>query len=381
MRFMLGSLVALIVGAATVSPACAGWDNVFQPTLFGRCRQPVATSKYYVPPVVVQSSPIVAHSAPCADPCQQQKCTTNYVQRSYYQPVTTYESRTVMEPVTTYRSSYYYEPVTSYRYSSYYDPCTCSYAQVATPHVSYQLREQKCPVQSWVSRCVQVPVQGYQKVDYWQPQTTCCTTTIGQPIFGGAPPQMPMAQIPNGGPPQIQQHMQPMPNGQPPSITPSVDGPPSISGARTPGAGMSKPNMWNQYYPPMEKAPEIRGSTSWQPQLGAPIPVQTSQPQPKAQEPPVKFDRISVGPNSQVDGQVVRSDNSPKANAKVLFINASTGQRQTIDANAAGRFQVELPSGSWHVYLHGANDLPIYHSRVDVSGSQSRQVQLVSRSN
>ena len=48
------------------------------------------------------------------------------------------------------------------------------------------------------------------------------------------------------------------------------------------------------------------------------MPVQNNAPAP----PPVKLDRITVGPNSHVDGQVVRADNSPRPNAKVLFINA-----------------------------------------------------------
>ncbi len=346
MRFLTASLCALCVWSATVVPASAGWDNVFQTTLFWRQRD--NTAKYYAPPVVTHSAPCVAQAAPC-NPCPQQKCTTNYVQRSYYQPVTTYENRTVMESVTTYRSSYYYEPVTSYRYSSYYDPSSCCVQQVAVPTTTYQLREQKCPVQSWVSRCVQVPVQAYQKVDYWQPQTTCCTTTQGTPICANAPPQV--------------------------QIAPSTDAPPSISGQKTPA---TKPTMWDQYYPPMEKVPEIRGnsSTSLQPKLGAPIVDE----QPKS-APPVKMDRIAVGPNSTVDGQVVGTDNSPKADAKVLFINAYTGQKQMILANTAGRFQAELAAGSWHVYLHGTNDSPVYHSRIDVNGAQFRQVNLVSRSN
>jgi hypothetical protein len=371
MRFLTTSLTVLCVWSATVVPAFAGWDNVFQPTLFGRNRE--STSRYYVPPVVVQSSPIlvqsppvVAHSAPC-DPCQQQKCTTNYIQRSYYQPVTTYENRTVMEQVTTYRTSYYYEPVASYRYSSYYDPCTCSYQQVAVPTTSYQLREQKCPVQSWVSRCVQVPVQSYQKVDYFQPQTTCCTTTLGAPVMGNGAPVMPMAAQQPAAPPMVT-----------PSTVPQVEGPPSISGQKTPS---QKQSMWDQYYPKSEPAPpEIRGSsgTSLQPKLGLPVP--DVQP-PSKPQPPVKMDRIAVGPNSTVEGQVTRSDSSPKPNAKVLFINASTGQRQTVNANTVGRFEADLAAGSWHVYLHGANDVPIYHSRIDVNGAQFRQVNLVSRSN
>ena len=86
-------------------------------------------------------------------------------------------------------------------------------------------------------------------------------------------------------------------------------------------------------------------------------------------------------PSGDLEGQVVRSDSSPKASAKVLFINAMTGKRQTVTANTAGRFQTDLAAGSWHVYLHGPDEQPIYHSRVDVNGAQSRMVNLVSRSN
>lgn len=366
MRILLKAVCALVVTVATVAPASAGWDNVFQPTLFGRSRQPTSTSQYYVPPVVVQSSPVVvAQAASCPQPCpqpacqQQQQCTTKYVQRSYYQPVTTYQTQTVMEQVTTYRTSYYYEPVTSYRYSAYYDPCTCSYQQVAVPTTSYQLREQKCPTQAWVSRCVQVPVQGYQKVDYWQPQTTCCQTTEGAPVYNNSTPPPP-----------------PVTNA--PSMTP-IERAPEIQKSTTPATSNPRPTMMDSYYPPIEKTPENRNTTpntSWQPQLGAPVPVKPVAPQPQA---PVKMDRIAVGPNSVVEGQVLRADNSPKPNAKVLFVNASTGQRQTIYSNVSGRFQTELPSGSWHVYVHGANDLPVYQSRVDVSGGQFRQVSLVNR--
>jgi len=273
------------------------------------------------------------------------------VQRSYYQPVTVMENRTEMVAVTTYRTSYYYEPVTTVRYSCYYDPCTCSYGQIATPSVSYQLREQKCPVQSWVSRCVQVPVQAYQKVDYWQPQTTCCQTTEGAPIYSGGAPTPPP-------PPTVSPEMRPMEK-------------PEIKSSTTPGVSI-KPDMYKQYFPPIEKTETKSPNTSWQPQLGAPVPMQPAAPQA-----PVKMDRIAVGPNSIVEGQVLRADNSPKPSAKVLFVNAATGQKQTIIANTAGRFQTELPAGSWHVYVHGANDLPVYQNRIDVNGAQFRQVSLV----
>jgi hypothetical protein len=339
MRIYLASLCALVVSAIAVVPAHAGWDNVFQPTLFWR-RQ--STTSQYVAPVVV------AQSSPCPQPCPQ-PCTTRYVQRSYYQPVQVMETRTVQEQVTTYRTSYYYEPVTTLRYSYFYDPCNCSYSQVATPSVSYQLREQKCPVQSWVSRCVQVPVTAYQKVDYWQPQTTCCTTTEGAPVYSTPPP-------PSGG-------------GGAPLMTPITPEKPRISTTIEPNS-IPKNDMYQRYYPDIEKNDTKMPNTSFTPNLGAP-PAQPAQP--KA---PVKMDRIAVGPNSVVEGQVLRSDNSPKPKAQVLFVNASTGQRLTTVANTAGRFQAELAAGSWHLYVNGANDIPIYQLRVDVSGGQFRQVSL-----
>lgn len=362
MRILFAGVCASVIWSATVLPASAGWDNVFQPTLFNRQR---TQAKYYVPPAVVYSSPIVAQAAPVylaqsapVDPCN--KCQTSYSLKSHYQPMTTMENRTVMEKVTSYRTSYYYEPVTTVRYSAYYDPCNCNYTQVAVPSVSYQLREQKCPVESWVSRCVQVPVQAYKLEYYWQPQTTCCNTTQGAPILatqGAAiPPQMPpVTNVPN--------------------ITP--DAPPAISGTKTPGmTSAPKSNMWDQFYPPINKVTPTPG-TSWQPQLGSPIPVD----QPSTPQPPVKFDRIAVNGNSQVEGQVVSNDQSPKANAKVMFVNASSGKRINVSANSAGRFNIDLLPGSWHVYLHGTDDVPVHHSRIDVNGQQHRQVNLVSRSN
>src|ERR1700682_6749994 len=134
MRPLMVGLCALGMWSAAAEQAPAAWNNVFQPTLFGRTRTP-STSNYYVAPAVVYSSPAVVApvavgaAAPACNTCNaapQPNCSTSYTQRCYYQPVTTYETKTYYEPVTTYQTSYYYEPVTSYRYSSYYDPCSCA---------------------------------------------------------------------------------------------------------------------------------------------------------------------------------------------------------------------------------------------------------------
>ena len=135
------------------------------------------------------------------------------------------------------------------------------------------------------------------------------------------------------------------------------------------------------YLPEVRELPEVRTNpgTSFQPQLGAPVPVEPSTPTPTPT--PAKIDRIVVSPNSVVEGTVVRNDSSPKANEKLLFINAGTGTRETIVTNTAGRFHAELAPGSWHVYMHGTDGVPVHHSRIDVNGAQTRQVNLVSRTN
>jgi hypothetical protein len=353
----LGTLAATLALAADVS---AAWNNVYQPTLFGRLRR--STSNYAPAPVVAYAAP-VAVAVPTCHTCQsapQQQCTTNYVQRCYYQPVTTYQSQSYYEPVTTMQTSYYYEPVTSYRYSCYYDPCTCSYQQVATPVTSYSLRAQCCPVQSWVQRCAQVPVTSYQKACYLEPRTTCCQTTVGALIPAqcdtpgvvpnyGAPPAY------GAGPPQI--HASP-PNGVQPQVP---AGPPQIKDNLAPHG----PNVGNTSFTPRIA---YTAQPNWQ---------VTNHAQNKAQAPPVKLERIVFGPESFVEGQIVRKDQTPNSGANILFVSADNGARHTATANAAGRFQIHLAKGNWLVYVPGRDGTPLFHSRVNVNDNQAARINVV----
>jgi hypothetical protein len=340
MRPLMVSLCALGLLAAEAGSAHAAWNNVFQTTLFGRLRRQQQTAQYYAAPVVVQSSPVpVAVAAPCTScytPCQT--CQTNYIQRCYYQPVTTYQTQSYYEPVTSYQTSYYYAPVTSYRYSYYFDPCACGYQQVATPVVSYELRSQMSPVQSWVQRCATVPVTTYQKSCYLEPQTTC--TTVGAPI----PAAPPTVQVP-ASPPNIMENRQTPP-------------PPKIDEQR--------------YYP---QQPNSAGKqTNFQ--FGTPPAVRPIAPP----QPPVRLDRIVVGPDAHLEGQVVRSDNAPRANARVTFVSADRiAATQSVFANSAGRFHLSLPAGGWLVYLDAPDGTQFYHSRIDINGTSQTPVRLVSR--
>lgn len=340
------SIWAAAVWAATVLPAAAAWNNVFQVTCFN-CGPRSSTSAYAAAPVVVHASP-----APC-NPCPQTNCSTSYVQRCYYEPVTSYQTQSYYEPVTTYQTSYYYEPVTSYRYSCYYDPCSCSYHQVATPTTSYQLRAQNCPVQSWVQRCVQVPVTAYRKSCYWQPQTTCCTTTSHAPLAVAAPPVVtaPPPAAP-ATPPAVQE--QRTPTQQPPQIQEQRQG--------------NGNQQYDRYYPqPTTPGTSLKAN-------------QTAAPRPLSPPPPVKLERIAQDADAKVEGQLVRSDNTPRSNTRVLFVNASNqADQQIVTTNHAGRFQAALVSGNWLVYVHDANGQPVFHSRINVGGGQSPPANLVNR--
>jgi hypothetical protein len=357
-------LCALGLLVTSAGPLQAAWNNVFQITCHRRgCRSSVA---YVQAPVVAAAAP-----APCCNPCPQPVCTTRYVQRCYYQPVTCYQTKTYYEPVTTYRTSYYYEPVTSYRYSCYVDPCTGCTQQVACPTTCYQLRAQCCPVQSWVQRCCSVPVTTYQRCCYWEPQTCCTTPPPCCPTNGNGVVQAPAVAVPSAPVVQEQQQFQPQPQPQlqtPPQPQFQTTPPPTIEERKNGGA----PGI--NVYPP----PNTPGASFRQPLPGNPVPVRPVSPNPT---PAVRPDRIASAPAAQVEGQVVRMDRTPRGGARLTFISAQRQQlpMQAVTANAAGQFQVNLASGGWLVYVTGPDGRQTFHSRIEVNGAQPAPLTVVTR--
>ncbi len=345
------------------APAHAGWDNVFQVTCFG-CRQRPAVSSY---------APVTACAPPCttacAPPCPppQPVCTTQYVQRSCYQPVTCYQTKTYYEPVTTNRTSFYYEPVTSYRYSCYFDPCTCNYQQVACPTTCYRLRSQTCAVTSYLQRTCQVPVTTYQVSTYYEPVTTCtnpCPTPCPAPC--AAPSSTPVAPavteqpaIPPTAAPQVQEGFKAAPNG----------------------------GAYDRYYPQPVAPVAPTAPPPMPPATGAnyrqltPAPVQP-RVSPTPAPPTVKLDRIVALPpaNNRLQGQVVLDDNRPRAGAQLLFVSEQKqGTQRTVHADHGGNFNAELAPGAWLVYLTGNDGKLAFHSKITVRDEGNRPVQLVSR--
>jgi hypothetical protein len=173
-QWLAAGLLTLLAG----SPLHAAWNNVFQ-VCCNSCGARSSASFF---------TPAADPCNPCPAPCPPQPCcTTRYVQRCFYQPVVTFQTKTFYEPVTTYRTSYFWEQVTVQRFTSFWDPCTCSFRQQACPVTAYRLRSQCCPVQSVVARCCTVPVTTQQLVTYYEPQTTCTSTSIGAPVASPPP--------------------------------------------------------------------------------------------------------------------------------------------------------------------------------------------------
>lgn len=361
------SLCALAVLVAADTTVQAAWNNVFQVSCFHRrrcCAPPVAAACCPAP-VVAAASPC---PAPC--PCPQPVCTTQYVQRCYYQPVTTYTQRTYYEPVTTYRTSYYYEPVCSYRYSCYYDPCTCSYQQVATPVTSYRLRSQCNAVTSYLQRCQMVPVTSYQLKTYYEPITRCCTPCCSPAPC--CPTAAPAVAVP---------------------AAPGAPGAPAVPAVPAPGVGeqqqqvvpSQKPKVGEQATPPTGRYPETQqppyaGTQGGyrQPQLRTPVPTTPVSPPPR-----IRLDRITALPGHNLEGQVVTGSGSgriPQAGARLLFVNAdTTGRQQMVTADSHGHFRATLDTGSWLVYVRNSDGAPVFQEKVGVSDNITRHVTLMVR--
>lgn len=315
---------ALAALAALAHPAHAGWNNVFQVC----CRDCGGTAP--APSVAAYGGD------PCCTPPPPTVCTTRYVQRTYYQPVTTYRTSTYYQPVTTYRTSYYYEPVCSYRYSCYYDPCTCSYQTVATPTTSYRLRSQCCPVTSYLQRTCTTPVTSYRAMCYYEPVTTCCQPTSSCPNV-------------NGG------------SAEPSPAPPATDE--SRGGDR---------------FPPPPPATEEKSGKS-------PPPMQDAQPSHRRNNsaekaPAVRLDRFASREGHNCTGRVVDGDRKSLAGAKVLFVSVERkSNQQTATTDGEGNFRATLSEGDWLVYTHDNNGKPVFSRRVEVPGGRNVQFTLVNR--
>jgi hypothetical protein len=314
---------ALFAFAVTELPAQAAWNNVFQPTCFGRLNR--STSNYYCQ----SCAPVVAHYAPLpvCNTCQAPpppQCATTTVMRPYVESVVNYESRYEDVPVTTYQKSYYQEAVTTMHTSLYPDPCNCGgYVARSAPVTTWQLKEQLCPVQSWVKRCTQVPVTSYRIAYKAEQQTTCSAPAPSCPTCTPAPPSTPSNSYSSPPPPTVE-----------------------------PRPGPVGPNVPSSYYPMTTN--QTKASSGWQPAVSPAAPAA-----------------------DVVQGQVVRNDRTPTPQTQVLFVNAANGARHSATTNDAGRFSLALGAGQYHVFFANGSGSAAYHSQINVESRHANTINLI----
>jgi hypothetical protein len=337
------ALAALAVGGS----AHAGWNNVFQ-VCCNHCGG--------------HAAPVVAGFAdpccppPCPPPCPQVQCTTRYIQRTFYQPVTTFRVSHYLQPVTTFRTSFYFEPVCSYRYSCFFDPCTCRYQTVATPVTSFRLRSRCCPVTSYLQRTCMTPVTTYRQACYYEPVTTCCTTTTGAPV----------ASLPPGA-----------------TVTPA---PGAAATTEAPPPGTEESRNGTALPPPPPGTEESRSPTAFRPRSPDVQPPRVmphasdSSYRAPARPPVVRFDRIASRSGHNLEGRVLDGTRLPRSNARVLFVSVDTKSLQgTATTDDNGNFSAQLGAGGWLVYTYDDNGRPVFSRRIEVPAGRSVQVTLVKR--
>lgn len=337
---LLFGLVIVTLVSLQASNLQGAWNPSFQTTCLFRRNLPTTTTSNYAP---VSSNPGVGNSP---IPCNT--CNTQFVQRSYYEPVTSYERKSYYEPVIATQTSYYYEPVTTYWYSCYYDPGSCSQKQVATPETSYQLRTALKPVTTYVEKVGYQPTTGYRQAFYYEPVTTCTqtttTTTVGSPILApslGAPAFVPLAPCASPAPapaaPGVnEQRLAPSPTGAAPAL----------------GLGIAPVSG--------------RVTASDFPRVILAAPQGVTPPAPAQPVPPTDFNRLTSRGRefTQLNGLV------HSANRRVVFIpNSPELFSEETQSNQTGRFNIRLASGTYGVYVENGNGRPVFVQNIEVRGA------------
>ena len=261
-----------------------------------------------------------------ANDCDKPEIRRSYVQRTYYQPTTEWRAEKYLEPVKVNVRSSYYEPVTTYTYSSYYDPCTGECQQIATPRTDYRVREQCNTAYKYVERTRMVPVQTLKPV------------TMMQPVVSYYYPPKPV----RGGTRLI----------DPSEIEP---------------------------YKPAVPAPQAEiertGGVELLPNQNVPASPPRTMPEGTS-----RSRTASYGKSTGIRGELVERDRmTPRADTKLILVNASTQDRKEVRTNNHGEFELPLSAGEWHVYVGTGTGKAGFHSTLTLTEGQTRDLTVASR--
>lgn len=310
MKFTLRSLFVAMALSWAASESQAGWDNVFQLTCNNERRS------YFV-----------------RDNCPQPERRVEYVQRSYYTPVTEWKRETYKVPVRETVKSYYWEPVKSYTYKSYYDPCSGTCQEIAEPRTSYVLKEQCNSVERFVEKTRLVPVRSYREVT----ETTPVVTYYYPPTVRSSYYTVPAPPI---GAPRVDEF-----RNAPPSASPETISPTDLP--TTPGTSYPRP------------MPPAKSSTS----RSVPMTAHTA------------------SLPARLRGEVVEKDQlTPKPGSKLVFVNAANhDDRRYTKANEFGEFDLSLPAGDWYLYVDRGDGQAERYKKLTIAANDQREFKLVSR--
>lgn len=319
MKLTLRSILMVVaVTAASAGSGRAGWDNVFQLTCHDRPR----SSSYYTP-------------APVPDACcAQPERRVEYVQRSYYQPVTEWRRETYKVPVRETVKSYYWSPVTSYSVSSYYDPCSQTCQEISVPRTSHVLKEQYNSVERFVEKSRLVPVRSFREVT----ETTPVVTYYYPPTRSQSYYTVPAPPL---GAPQIQEY-----RGAPSAGSQGVE---TIPDPKLPTGGVNYPKTMPPASQPSTSKYTPNANTASRP--------------------------------ARLRGEVVEKDQvTPKAGSKLVFVNADNhDDRKYAKANEFGEFDLSLPAGDWYLYVDRGDGNAVRYKKLTIAPNDNRDFRLVSR--
>ena len=237
-------------------------------------------------------------------------------------------------------------------------PCSCSYQQVARPQTCYRLRSQTCAATSYLQRTCQVPVTCPALV-LLQPVTSLHQQPRQVVVGACAPPCMPLGPAGAVAVPRVNEQRR-----CPPLRLYRAAGGPASRRQRSSGRRLLPPTRRTGRTTALSGSQRTRRRGTDERGCAArrrpPVP-----PRPHRGAVPAT--------GNQVEGKVVLNDNSPPANARLLFVSAEKqGPQETVTADNNGRFNVTLASGDWLVYLTGTDGKPVFHSKIDISSKDTR---------
>lgn len=315
MTRLLRFAAPLLAVAGTADFASAGWNNVYQLTCWG-CRDRDRGSSYYVRPAPVQS---------------RSSYFAGYETRTETITRTVMRPERVIEEVPTVERRTYYEPQTTYTRSSYYDPVTGCCQTVERPTTRMIRREECNTVMKPVERLRMVPTQVQQDVE------------VRRPVYYGPEERIikqPVCALPNastGATPQVDIIRSPAPSvsGEPERILP-----PNVP--TNPG-GVSNPRVMPPNKVNARTTSRYAGTTA-------------------------------------VRGEIVRPDQTtPLAGAKLVLVSATDKNvREYAIADAFGRFDLSVPSGTWHMYVGDGTGRASFHKTLKLEQAE-RTFTVVSR--